>query len=861
MKNATPSPNLFRVLLGVYILASLSYWVAGVQDNWMIRLHPDQFTQDAFEIDNDTGTLTSVQHEAGSVGLAKGDRIETLNGVPYTGLAQLAEVTQTPGDSLEVGVKKPDGSEKTAEVVLQQSKPSSAGTAARVQEVVLLQMLPLICLLIGYWVVAAKPLEPNAWLLLGLLTFPEVVFMDAGSASGLALLLRGLFYEFGQLVGPLLLLPFGLYFPERSRIDVKAPWLKWLVLGPAALGALVLFYGLSGEFYRGGNPPSFVPIMNWAGKVINFLNLMCVILYLIIVLDKLRTASTADARRRLRVLFAGTSVGLVALLVAFVLLPRLGLDVRHSGKAWLAYLGAGLFMIAPLTLAYVVLVQRAMDVRILLRMGTRYALARASLYVLQGLLLALIAVRVIRPMMEHRPPGMADQISLAGLVIVVLLLRFGGRKRLQSWMDRKFFRETYDAELVLRELSDQARMFTETQPLLETVARRVGETLHVEKIAMLLRRGEFFQLQQSIGVQANGTLALAVHSSTVRNLTNTNSPAKLYRDDPDAWYLMADDVERRALDMVNAELLLPLPGRNRLMGVMALGPKRSEAAYSRSDLHLLQMVAAQTGLALEVSELAHSLATAAAQRERTNREMEIAREVQERLFPQAMPHLQGANVAGRCRPALGVGGDYYDLIELSEGRVGLALGDVSGKGISAALLMASLRASLRGLTMEGPKDFAKLMHKVNRLVFEASATNRYATFFFAAYDPATRLLECVNAGHNPPLLLRSQPGGRTETIRLEAGGPVVGLLPDAPYVEQTLIMESGDLLVMFTDGISEAMSIDDEEWGEDRLEVAALAARTGSAEQVIKAIFDETDVFTKGAEQHDDMTLLVLRLD
>ena len=160
-------------------------------------------------------------------------------------------------------------------------------------------------------------------------------------------------------------------------------------------------------------------------------------------------------------------------------------------------------------------------------------------------------------------------------------------------------------------------------------------TLHVSQIGFLLRGGADFKLTQAIGALpgSTGTLTLASHSSTIRNLTNTNSPVQLYREKPDAWYLMAGQSERRTLDELGAELFLPLSGRNRLMGVMALGPKQSEAAYSKSDLHLLQVLATQTGLALELSELAHSLAKEAALRERANREMEIAREVQERLFP------------------------------------------------------------------------------------------------------------------------------------------------------------------------------------------------------------------------------------
>jgi sigma-B regulation protein RsbU (phosphoserine phosphatase) len=292
------------------------------------------------------------------------------------------------------------------------------------------------------------------------------------------------------------------------------------------------------------------------------------------------------------------------------------------------------------------------------------------------------------------------------------------------------------------------------------------------------------------------------------------------------------------------------------MGVMALGPKRSEAAWSHTDLQVLQTVARQTGLALEVSELAHSLAAEAAQRERVNREMEIAREVQERLFPQEMPNIAGASVAGHCRAALGVGGDYYDVFNLEDGRLGLAIGDVSGKGISAALLMASLRASLRGVTLDNPRNFALLMHKVNVLVYEASASNRYATFFFAAYDPRTQRLECVNAGHNAPVILR-----RDEVIRLEAGGPVVGLLPFAPYVEQVLILEPGDLLLLYTDGISEAMTHDDEEWGEDRMIESARKVRNKNAEEILHALFADADRFTAGAPQHDDMTMLILKLD
>jgi sigma-B regulation protein RsbU (phosphoserine phosphatase) len=228
------------------------------------------------------------------------------------------------------------------------------------------------------------------------------------------------------------------------------------------------------------------------------------------------------------------------------------------------------------------------------------------------------------------------------------------------------------------------------------------------------------------------------------------------------------------------------------------------------------------------------------------------------LFPQELPTVDGVSLAGHCRPAQGVGGDYYDLFMLDDGRMGLAIGDVSGKGISAALLMASLRASLRGMTLDAPNDLAVMMEKVNRLVYEASASNRYATFFFATYSVATRELVYVNAGHNAPFVIHQ--GDSADVRRLEAGGPVVGLLSFAIYEEQRLTLEPGDLLLAYTDGISEAMTVEEEEWGEERMLAAAQSLPDGTAQQILQHLFAQADRFTGKAPQYDDMTLLLLKL-
>lgn len=266
---------------------------------------------------------------------------------------------------------------------------------------------------------------------------------------------------------------------------------------------------------------------------------------------------------------------------------------------------------------------------------------------------------------------------------------------------------------------------------------------------------------------------------------------------------------------------------------------------------------AQTALALEVARLTTAMAREMAQRERLNRELEIAQEVQAHFFPQRLPSVPGLDYCGRCRPAREVGGDYYDFLELPNGRFGIAIGDVSGKGIGAALMMASLEASLRAQASVG-HDLPELMKRVNSLVYEASSANRYATLFYTEYDPLTSELLYVNAGHNPPVILRKS-AGACRVFRCETGGPVIGLLPHC-YEQGSFSLEPGDLVVLFTDGVSESMNARNEEWGEDRFIEFAKTCHGLSALEAMSRILAEAEAFAAGACQHDDMTLVLLRI-
>jgi phosphoserine phosphatase RsbU/P len=857
----TRNSRLLYCLLALWIVISMSYYVLGVIALREEFFNSSHYSEEPFNFEDDLLTVHNLSDSQKKLGLENGSVLRSVNGEPYTGWRQLSSIVRAtkPGESIEVGLLTPQGQERHFQVPLKPREGPGFTVAGYVAFLVPILGVPLLGLLIGFWVVAGRPHDLNAWLVLLLLTFPETGFgnIDWQFWTGWTYPIFGVWNILIEHSVDLGLFWFGLFFPERWRFDRKFPWVKWIVLAGSLTSLCIESTAIYLQHYNVAAFKAFLPISNRTDDVTGWLDAGCVILFLAAIVDKLRTSSTPDAKRRVRVLAIGSLCSLGPLTVIFGILPRFGIDPHHGTWFEIVVPFVALF---PLTLAYVMVVQRAMDVRILLRMGTKYLLARATIVGLEIAVGCAVVFGVLVPMIQRKEHQTLNVVllvvAIVGLVNV-FLMRDSLSTRIQRWLDRKFFREAYNSELVLSELSEQTRKFVDKGPLVETISIRVSEILHVPQVAVWLRGSPVFHLQQVVGLDFAGPLLLTESSATIQNLERTNRPATVYRDRPEEWFEQAGDREKETLRRVNAELLLPLSGRERLMGLMALGPKLSEQPYTPTDLRVLQSLAAQTGLALEISELALSLAKEAAHRERANKEIEIAREVQQRLFPQKLPHSPGLDFAGMCRAALGVGGDYYDLIQLEYGLIGIAIGDVSGKGISAALLMASLRASLRGLTIDGSGDLAKMMQRINSLVYESSASNRYATFFFATLDPDTRHLSYVNAGHNAPMLVK---GGSGEVLRLEAGGTPVGLLPSSTYEAQSVTLGAADLLLCYTDGISEAMNLADEEWGEERMLEVVQQMTDVSAADVLRDVFQAADQFTGEAPQHDDMTLLVVRV-
>ena len=713
--------------------------------------------------------------------------------------------------------------------------------------------VPLLCLAAAAFVGLLRPHDAHAlramfmFAAFALVFGPDADLLPAGWRTAAVLTRSGA----GVVALPLAVLLFFLGYPTRSAIDRRLPWLKWLLpsVGVALLAFLMLpdlgASGLAGWLGHARMAPAAnLVLFFWIGAhypvAMTALGM------------SLGRAQTPDERRRLMLLFAGTCAGTLPLLLIVVVQSIVRVEL-HPGVLGLLVLTIGLF---PLSFVYVVVKHRVFGIRLILRRGLQYALVSRGFPVVGG----LVIFALLYPLAEYAARRLAPKAAqTAPLLSAVLTLGLVGlNRKVAPAIDRRFFRDAYDARLLLMELSRAVRrLASRPAELLDTVKRQIQESLHPRFVTLQLNDPRWVTLAPDYDTplvsQEGGGRHLLVAGAAIQAATMVARVA-----------VQAGDSEPRPVsfrvpgppdDQGGEGLLVPIAGGGGVLGFLVLGEKLSEEPYSGEDMELLQTVAEQTAGALENAQLFQQVA----EQERLRREVEIAREVQGQLFPKVFPPLATLRYCGSCRPARAVGGDYYDFIALGQSRLGVALGDIAGKGISAALLMTSLHAMLRSHALLGSDDLATLVADINRLLYEATDAARYATFFYGVYDADSRSLRYVNAGHIPPILVRPEDESGT-FHRLCEGGPVIGLLPDPSYEPGSVALRPGDVLVIVSDGVSEAENPEGDMYGEERVAHLVAEHLHESESEIHEHLVEAVTRFRAGAPQGDDMTLVVAKV-
>jgi sigma-B regulation protein RsbU (phosphoserine phosphatase) len=401
---------------------------------------------------------------------------------------------------------------------------------------------------------------------------------------------------------------------------------------------------------------------------------------------------------------------------------------------------------------------------------------------------------------------------------------------------------------VLNDLARTIGAARDSQEVMQTIIRRSLRAVHGEQGVITLA-------EESSGVDGRTLVRTNVSSSSHPRFQAPNAllgwmhlnKKPLILNEP-----ARDDRFRGVVwdEAIASVLCVPLMVKAELKGILTIYNKQEQGGFTMDDQRLLAIIAGQSAQVIENARLAEEEKAYL----QMQHDLKLASKIQSDLLPSSVPVIEGYELLGTSIPAKTVGGDYYDFITVDDSRLVVCLGDVSGKGLPASLLMANLQATIRGQAILTPTA-AECMRRSNRLSFHSTSPEKFATLFYASLRTDTHTLTYSNAGHELPLLVSPD----RPIVKLEAGGIMLGAFEDFPFEEDSVSLQAGDLLVISSDGITEAMDASNNQFGADRLQEVVQQHRAESVAAISEHIFEAVRGHVKGHPQSDDMTLMVIK--
>ncbi len=491
--------------------------------------------------------------------------------------------------------------------------------------------------------------------------------------------------------------------------------------------------------------------------------------------------------------------------------------------------------VGPGSIAWAVIRYKFMDIGLLARQSLVYTISTAI--VVGGYLL------VISELSSMFAEAFAVQSRLLDIIVVVILLLFFQPlyNQVDDFVRRIFIKSRSDYRRLMEEFSRQLVAIFDIEQLATAVNENMNKEMFIEQTHIILKApGQPFYrfvgeaVEYSLEERLAASLIQRRRPVFIADLRSALEKGKL---------------GNRLLEK-DCQLLVPLIDRDELVGIMALSAKIAGFRYTYEDFSLLLVVANQIVVALNNARLyAESL-----EKQRLEEELELARKIQLNLLPSRLPEHHRYEFAAFNYPSRHVGGDYYDFMPLGDGRLGIVIADVSGKGVPAALLMARVQAIMQTQKRQG-LPIENMLAQLNDFLVSSSSPDRFVTMFYGELDLETGLFQFCNAGHNYPFVV--SPNG--ETRFLVEGGLILGAFPNLNFVSAQIKISSNDVVVMYTDGLSEAMNLTEEEFGERRLVETVTRVRNESAQLICGTLIKNVRRHAAGAEEADDMTLVVLK--
>jgi serine phosphatase RsbU (regulator of sigma subunit) len=547
------------------------------------------------------------------------------------------------------------------------------------------------------------------------------------------------------------------------------------------------------------------------------------VFFLGMMIYRLRTVVSPIARQQIRIILWGSLVAFIPIGI-WLIAPVFGSLIPWNP---LIFLPGLLFF--PLSVGIAIVRYRMWDIDLLIN--------RTLVYGVLTLLLSLIYIVIIVILQEGfiNLTGQKSPLAVAVSTLAIAFIFNPLRKHTQLWIDRRFFRRKYDSVQAVEAFSATLRHEINPDRLTQKLSSLVKETMQPTHMAFYT----------CINQGAKTALPFSDSDPLCPFLVNSHEVVELDN-------LTLESPGIKTLREQGIAMVAPLVSQGEMVGLISLGPSASERSYTLEDRQLLSMLASRAAPALRIAQLANEHQLKAQEKQRIDEELRVARYIQQTLLPKQLPDLPGWHLKGHYQPAQAVGGDFFDFFDLQDGKLGVVIGDATGKGIPAALVMASARGFMRACAMRS-RSPGEVLKEANKLLLPGMPASMFVTCLYAIIDINSGVITFSNAGHNLPCRFK-----HGEVQELKASGMPLGLMPDMLYEEGQMTIDPGDCVLFYSDGLVEAHNPRREMFGTPRLR--EFLCNLPADKDQMEVLLQEWQMFIETNQaQEDDMTLLVIR--
>ncbi len=775
-----------------------------------------------------------------AAGLRAGDTIVAINGQFYTSFDELffKNIRHAQPGSVNTYTVRRDG--KTLDLSLTTGR---LGLAAVLWRSGSLFVIGLVYVVIGALVFLMKPHATESWLFFVMTCCIGMVVSYSAPSD----LIHPLwFYDVRGLLEVILPAPvihLALKFPKTRAFLRQKPWLSMV---PYLLSlSLFSLMRLTSTVYW-NIPPTLYLL-----RVIY--TMLGVLIFLVSMVWNFLQEPSIIIRLQSQVIFVGIILGFF--------IPTADLLVRSLWHAYLLAdpaLGFAIFLlIFPLSIGYTIVKYDLFAIDVIVRRTYGYALSTLAIVGAYALIIAVLNLTFQSSAISTSP------LFSLGFALGVVFFLEPLHRRFQSLVDRVFYRQRYDYRKTIRDISEAMTSILDPELIHQTLIGSVVKEMFLENGLLLLPDStrQTYQVQVAEGVEAGnlGSRQLGEHDALLRALQEKNAAIFRYEIDLHPFYEPSREVLQKTFQSFASELMLPLKYKNEMRGIISLGPKKSGKMFTPEDLDLLQTMINQSAVALENTNLFKEHL----EKGRLEEELQIAHNIQVSMLPKKAPEIEGLMIAARSIPAREVGGDFYDFIEMwgngTGDRLGIVIGDVSGKAVSGALVMAASRSIFRILAEVHP-SIEEVMRIGNQHLHRDIKKGMFVALLYAVVDPQQKTLTFSNAGQTQPIIC---PGDKSRLAYIDTEGDrwPLGIVTNCRYQETQIPLQQGDTVVFYTDGVVEAMNDKRELYGFERFMASIEAGRELSASALLEKLMEDVSWHVGGAEQHDDLTILVMKVE